>query len=316
MLTIEYKFHNGEELLEFFSEKYKFKRIGNKLMFPDNIGKGFLKIITLPNGLNCFISSYTSNADILFKREKISQDLFLLRLDEISLKNDNEINKSAVLLSSVKHDWIFFVTENTEIKAINIFFSIEWLEKQFGVEKIGELLLNYLTLRKELFNYEPFDIEYKKLLIDIIEAENHSPFEILIIQNRMMLVLERFFSRIYSKMNDSTLSFKLSTEDISSIVQLESILVSDFSDEMPGITVLAKKAAMSPTKLKTSFKEVYGMPIYQYYQKHRMNKAKAMLLTNKYSVKEVGMGIGFTNLSNFAKAFKKVFGQLPSDVLK
>lgn len=316
MLTIEYKFHNGEELLEFFSEKYKFKRIGNKLMFPDNIGKGFLKIITLPNGLNCFISSYTSNADILFKREKISQDLFLLRLDEISLKNDNEINKSAVLLSSVKHDWIFFVTENTEIKAINIFFSIEWLEKQFGVEKIGELLLNYLTLRKELFNYEPFDIEYKKLLIDIIEAENHSPFEILIIQNRMMLVLERFFSRIYSKMNDSTLSFRLSTEDISSIVQLESILVSDFSDEMPGITVLAKKAAMSPTKLKTSFKEVYGMPIYQYYQKHRMNKAKAMLLTNKYSVKEVGMGIGFTNLSNFAKAFKKVFGQLPSDVLK
>lgn len=316
MLTIEYKFHNGEELLEFFSEKYKFKRIGNKLMFPDNIGKGFLKIITLPNGLNCFISSYTSNADILFKREKISQDLFLLRLDEISLKNDNEINKSAVLLSSVKHDWIFFVTENTEIKAINIFFSIEWLEKQFGVEKIGELLLNYLTLKKELFNYEPFDIEYKKLLIDIIEAENHSPFEILIIQNRMMLVLERFFSRIYSKMNDSTLSFKLSTEDISSIVQLESILVSDFSDEMPGITVLAKKAAMSPTKLKTSFKEVYGMPIYQYYQKHRMNKAKAMLLTNKYSVKEVGMGIGFTNLSNFAKAFKKVFGQLPSDVLK
>lgn len=316
MLTIEYKFHNGEELLDFFSEKYKFKRIGNKLMFPDNIGKGFLKIITLPNGLNCFISSYTSNADILFKREKISQDLFLLRLDEISLKNDNEINKSAVLLSSVKHDWIFFVTENTEIKAINIFFSIEWLEKQFGVEKIGELLLNYLTLRKELFNYEPFDIEYKKLLIDIIEAENHSPFEILIIQNRMMLVLERFFSRIYSKMNDSTLSFKLSTEDISSIVQLESILVSDFSDEMPGITVLAKKAAMSPTKLKTSFKEVYGMPIYQYYQKHRMNKAKAMLLTNKYSVKEVGMGIGFTNLSNFAKAFKKVFGQLPSDVLK
>nr|WP_255551783.1 helix-turn-helix transcriptional regulator [Aridibaculum aurantiacum] len=74
-------------------------------------------------------------------------------------------------------------------------------------------------------------------------------------------------------------------------------------------------AAMSPSKLKNSFKEIYGMPVYQYYQKHRMNKAKAMLLSRKYSVKEVGMELGYSNLSNFAKAFKKSFDQLPSDIL-
>lgn len=316
MLTIEYNFHSVEEVLNFISKKYNFKRVANKLILPDNIGKGFIKILSLPNGLQCFISSYAANTDILFKRNKIDLDLFLLRLDDISLKDDTELNKSAVLLSSVKHDWIYFVTKNSELKAINLFFSIEWLESQFGGKEIGEFLLNYITVRKEVYNYEPFDIEYKKLLKEIIEAEDHLPFDLLIIQNRLMLILERFFFRMYSKVQGSTVGIKLSTDDISSIVQLESVLISDFSNEMPGISVLAKRAAMSPTKLKTSFKEVYGMPIYQYYQKHRMNKAKAMLLTNKYSVKEVGMEIGFSNLSNFAKAFKKVFGQLPSDVLK
>jgi AraC-like DNA-binding protein len=46
-----------------------------------------------------------------------------------------------------------------------------------------------------------------------------------------------------------------------------------------------------------------------------MNKAKAMLLSKKYNVKEVGMDLGYSNLSNFAKAFRKSFDQLPSDLL-
>nr|MBP9215318.1 helix-turn-helix transcriptional regulator [Chitinophagaceae bacterium] len=89
----------------------------------------------------------------------------------------------------------------------------------------------------------------------------------------------------------------------------------DFSVVPPGIPKLARMAAMSPSKLKTSFRDVYGLPIYQYFQKHRMNKAKAMLLSQKYNVREVGIDVGFSNLSNFAKAFKKSFDQLPSDIL-
>ncbi len=41
-----------------------------------------------------------------------------------------------------------------------------------------------------------------------------------------------------------------------------------------------------------------------------------MLQTGKYSVKQVGLNIGFSNLSNFAKAFKKEFGILPKEILK
>jgi len=41
-----------------------------------------------------------------------------------------------------------------------------------------------------------------------------------------------------------------------------------------------------------------------------------MLQSGKYSVKEVGHDIGFSNLSNFAKAFKKEFGILPNEMLR
>ncbi|MFN5133966.1 MAG: helix-turn-helix domain-containing protein [Chitinophagaceae bacterium] len=68
------------------------------------------------------------------------------------------------------------------------------------------------------------------------------------------------------------------------------------------------------SKLKSNFKQVYGTGIYEYYQKNRMRKARNMLITNNYTIKEVGLKLGYTNLSNFSLAFKKEFGVLPSQL--
>ncbi len=47
-----------------------------------------------------------------------------------------------------------------------------------------------------------------------------------------------------------------------------------------------------------------------------MKKARLMLLSGDYSIKDVGYKLGYSNLSNFTLAFKKEFNQLPSIVLK
>ena len=71
---------------------------------------------------------------------------------------------------------------------------------------------------------------------------------------------------------------------------------------------------MSPSKLKILFKEVFGLPVNRYYQKHRMNKAKAMLLSKKHSVKEAANALGFSSISSFNKAFFKAFEEFPADI--
>ena len=58
------------------------------------------------------------------------------------------------------------------------------------------------------------------------------------------------------------------------------------------------------------------MKLYEFYNRHRLQQAREMLKTGSYSVKQVGINIGFSNLSNFAKAFKKEFGLLPKEILK
>jgi AraC-like DNA-binding protein len=270
----------------------------------------------LPNGLQCLLSDYSFKEDILFQRKKSDLDFYTLRFDEVINTASPENNsKSAVFLASTRFDWLFLYTNGTQVKNVNIHFSKEWLENFLGIEEVGEVIKKYLSLKMSAFNYEPMDAEYKRILSELIAAKNTKSFENLIIQNRTMLLMERFFTRIYKKMNDQHFDMKVSNDDILRLQRIEQELLKDFSNAPPGIAKLAKMAAMSPSKLKNTFKEIYGLPIYQYFQKHRMNKAKAMLLSNKYNVKEVGMEVGYSNLSNFAKAFKKSFDQLPSDII-
>jgi AraC-like DNA-binding protein len=73
---------------------------------------------------------------------------------------------------------------------------------------------------------------------------------------------------------------------------------------------------MSSTKLKKSFKSMYGDSIYSYYQKQRLQKANELLLTEKYSVKQAANAVGYTNIANFTLAFKKQFHKAPENNLE
>lgn len=324
MLKVEYIYTDYDELIKHFAKSFNSKIKDGKLTLSKDIGEGYMRFVKLPNGLQAIISDYTVYEDVLLQRKKIKDDFFTLRFDEIFLTEDssaeaasnNQNNaKSAVFLMSTKFDWLFFTPKNTRIKGINIIFSREWLDNFLGIESVGDILKKYLSLKTTSFNYENLDAEYKRIMAEAMNSNEDQIFESLIIQNRITLLMERFFTRIYKKMSDSSFEMKVSTDDLQRLMDVESELLKDFSSVPPGIPKLARMAAMSPSKLKTTFRDIYGLPIYQYFQKHRMNKAKAMLLSQKYTVREVGMEVGYSNLSNFAKAFKKSFDQLPSDIL-
>jgi AraC-like DNA-binding protein len=325
VLKIDFNHTQYDEMLAYFASVFNTTLQNKTLHFPPQFGNGYMKLIELPNGLQGILSDYTVNEDILLKRNKITDDLYTLRFDEVVIpEHVTTVStstaavppvRSAVFLGSTKFDWLFFSTKGTHVKGVNILFSKQWLEQFLEVESVGEMIKKYLSLKMSAFNYEPMDIEYKRILGEIINSQVDPSLETFMIQNRVMLLLERFFTRIYHKMSDMHFDVKLSNNDINRLKEIERELVKDFSAEPPSINKLARLAAMSPSKLKNSFKEIYGMPVYQYYQKHRMNKAKAMLLSRKYTVKEVGMELGYSNLSNFAKAFRKSFDQLPSDLL-
>ena len=101
-------------------------------------------------------------------------------------------------------------------------------------------------------------------------------------------MIEKFLNYLYIKHQEisSIEKVKLSDDEVKRLMEVESHLVKDFSTPPPTISFLCKVAAMSATTLKNKFKKLYGNNLYEYFQKNRMQRAKALLLSHKYSIKE------------------------------
>jgi AraC-like DNA-binding protein len=68
---------------------------------------------------------------------------------------------------------------------------------------------------------------------------------------------------------------------------------------------------MSESQLKQSFREVFGVSIYQYFQQERLERAKQLLSENNRTVKEVGYELGFTNIGHFSRLFERIYHVKP-----
>lgn len=88
-------------------------------------------------------------------------------------------------------------------------------------------------------------------------------------------------------------------------------LTSELSEHIT-IAQLAREHGITQTMLKNCFREIYGIPPYEYLKKIRMNHAAILLQKNNYSISEIAGMVGYQNASKFSKAFKDVIGATPS----
>ena len=98
------------------------------------------------------------------------------------------------------------------------------------------------------------------------------------------------------------------------MAKVENSLMKNLLGVFPGIDVLAEDVNISPTKLKTDFKNFYGEPVYQYYLNKKLDYAATLLKANEFKIKEVARILNYGNEGNFTRAFKARFNKLPSDV--
>jgi AraC-like DNA-binding protein len=325
MFVFEYDHIDYKDLTESLALALGVTIQKDRLDYPPHVATGYLQTIKMQGGLQAMVFDYTFTDHYRLKRKKINQEYYTLWFTEANIKSDmhveldndryhiNNPSFSTALLTSSLFDANYELDAGTRVRGINILLDNQWLAYHLGVDSKSGLLHKYLSLKASRITMEPLDIEYKKLIQDVIDLINgNGQFRQIAIQNRIMLLIERFFMRMAVKMESAALDIKLSREDISRVMEVESLITRDVFNPAPFIPELAKMVNISETKLKNNFKKVFGVPIYQYFQKARMRAARDVLETNKYSIKQVALELGYTNLSNFSTAFRKEFGMLPS----
>jgi AraC-like DNA-binding protein len=157
-------------------------------------------------------------------------------------------------------------------------------------------------------------MEYRKLMDGVFQVNLDSPVYYATLENRVMMLMEMFFARLEANVQKARYK-RLDKSDIYKMMDIESQLSDPFLGGLPTTDVLAEKYGFSETKLKRLFREIYGYPLYEYYQRCRLERAREMLASGGRSVKETGIAVGYRSLSNFSKAFKHLYGVLPGDLI-
>lgn len=319
---------NYEELVVDFAKGLDIPVRDNQVCLPETLGKGFIRGVNLDNGVSVLMAEAVLRNDLVLERPVSKEEAFyILHFHEIQQGKGTEWTvahhktvaeegiQTGVHLGSSLHTRKYAFLKDAHIRTVNIIIPKNWVYKIVPAEGSAALLEHFIAAEEPIPHLELMDIEYRLILKELLRQQLTEPLRQLYISNRVMLLIEKFFNRLYHKDMNGNTEKKRGSAELQRLVQVEQVLIDAVHSMPPTIEQLAKMAAMSSTKLKSLFKEVFGMPVYEYYQYHRMQVAKEMLLTRNHTVKEVGRQVGYQNISHFAAAFKKIHKLLPSQLL-
>ncbi len=93
------------------------------------------------------------------------------------------------------------------------------------------------------------------------------------------------------------------------------LIIEQHIDQPHTIRELSRKVAMNECYLKKGFKALFGKTIHEYQQELRIAKAKELLQVQGLSVTDVANTLGYSSISHFSTAFKRVTGLKPCELL-
>jgi len=74
---------------------------------------------------------------------------------------------------------------------------------------------------------------------------------------------------------------------------------------------LARRVELTHNHLTQGFKEIFGLSFFEYLRGIRLETARDLIASHKYSVSDAAYNAGYTSPSHFTKTFRKEFGINP-----
>lgn len=296
-----------------------------QIFYSDNpFLKGTLCYMELENGLWVMNSHQTYKNNVSYKPiydKTVASDYYCITINIVENKLSNQFyelddikieNKSISFLKP-KRDFINCHFKGSFENKFIIYFSKEWAKNHilslsnlspqlvdlFENDAIG--IVNY-KFNQNTFNkciqtfHTIFDNSKKPNLLDL-KKNTYDFFDVFINSITELQSLD---------------SNNLNLKDRLKIQKIELFLIENIYDKFHGIDFLSDKFNVSATKLKSDFKQLYGVSVFKYYQSKQMELAHGLLLEKKLKINEVAKNFQYENVSKFSKTFLNHHGFLPS----
>jgi AraC-like DNA-binding protein len=295
------------------------------LSLPARLGDGTIMARNVNAHFSYAIMNFKLNDDLEMRRETGAKG-FIITFNQVETQKDGLVGlppqpvsekkpffRNDIFLTESSNPAGLRLTAGTTVKRLLIYCSHE-LAMQYLPADLYEKLAVFARANSGAENPLFINLTHRTMLKELFEINNYDPVSQI---KRLSVVIHLIERSLHSflRQEQAMLPRTVKKTDLESMQHIEQILSSRL-EGFPSLESLAHEVYMSTSKLKNLFKQVYGHTLYDYYNKSRLQRARELLLNGQVSIKQAGSEIGFSNLSHFAKAFRKEFGILPRDLVK
>lgn len=317
MIEIEYQLNIPPKFYAVLHKNLPSVLSENKLLLTGEIGKGEFVALEIQEGLWAQQIAIQLKQNIVLHRipttlnELFVIDFYLSASELIRTSKNNTYKLGFehinMVLTSSATSAKLQVPSNNNIQIFNIVFTRQWLLENVLIDHPASS--DFFNADDAIYLSENLDYTLKDLLKRINLSNDNKLTSVAYIIQIMDYLFERVKNRTFINENNT----HIHTADLNQLLTIKEFL-DNLTDADFSLESLAKKAGMSLSKFKRLFKQVFGTTPYQYYLANKMEKAMDLIKQKIYSISEIGFLIGYSNLSQFSKAFKNHFGILPSEV--
>lgn len=295
------------EVLHLLAQQFGTVVKNRKLVIPPQFGKGYVTRYIFNEQIRMMIMNYELKENLVIDNPEVNtpRKMILFKFQHIF---DQSEKQPAVLITTTSMNVDPVIPIHTNTSTINIEVDSNYLKSLFDQSEKSPVLQSLLENTQPLFFEQIIYPSLQEIVNEIVSESIQETFKIFFLRIKAEELVCRLLMELEKR--EKTHLYALNSRDLETIYRIKEEML-DHLDTPPLINDLALAANMSPTKLKSLFKQIFGKSIFSYYQEFRMKKAALLLKEGSLSVSDVGYQMGFTNLSHFSRVFQEHIGMKP-----
>ncbi|SMB99348.1 transcriptional regulator, AraC family [Hymenobacter roseosalivarius DSM 11622] len=294
--------------------------VSNTLKLPPTLRQGDLQAHVLQPGFELITHHYTLCAPLTLRRvpavPRTDLMCIIFCLNELPIDQqfggDNASHSgrpaAGITLSTDDMGGVFVFPVGIEIFVGILTLRLAVLRELLGAGTEHPLLTEMQAGSKSFFVYEDARPDIQTVVRQLRQPPAAPTLQALYYQFKAQELLYLFLGQLAVRPNQALAA--MHPADAKRLMQVRAQLLADLACA-PSVAALATAAGLSETRLKRLFRQVFGRSIYDYYQQARLAEARRLLRNPALSVADVGERLGFTNLSHFARLFRRTTGTTP-----
>jgi len=287
-------------------------------VFKEN--KGYLNRVDISNGI-VFLESKLSGEkkEIVFKNLDRMVMIVMVNRGELYIHDHIDDHMESVkggeigIFCSSKQDMTITMQKSKDSDIFILFIADFFLKRYLSGNKNEPMDFLYEKIQKEVsleaINLLPIDALSLYIIEKLLNVSVDDKMQSIRAEHRVVEFMIHRFSLL------DILVENVTDEELAFASRAKAILLQDFIHP-PTVQLLAHLCATNESKLKKVFKKVYGMTLYSYVQKLRLEEANLLLKEENLTIGEIAKRVGYKHQGHFSKLFFSSYGVYPKELMK